>query len=511
MNILNKINKYKKNLSLGMSVIAVIGILIVLNFFSYQLFYRFDLTEQKDYSLSETSIKTARGIDDIVNIKVYFSKELPSQYIGLPQEVTDILDEYQNYSKGKIRVESIDPKDSSEIKNELQTKGIPELQFNVLEKDKYQVVKGYLGIVMSYGDKNEIIPVVQDSNNLEYQITSNLIKLTSATMPVIGYVSSNGTLDAEKDISRAYKALNDLYEIKNVDLAGEGKIDENIDTLVIAGPKEKFSLDSQKLIDKFIMKGGSALFLLDPVKVDTDLTASKNDPGLDKMLESYGFKVKKDLVLDVSNGQASFNQGYMTFMMDYPYWVKVLKGGFDSNNPVTAKLETLVLPWVSHLEIINDIVKDNKISYLLKSTNRAWLQKDSLNLSPQQDYGSVKAGQYNLAVSNFGKFKSAFGRETVADARIIVVSDSDFLKDNFIDSGNGLAFFQNMVDSLSMDEALINIRAKGVTNHPILKNLTDNEKISLRYLNVFGVTVAVVGFGLFRYYSRRKNKKYENY
>src|SRR5271169_1628798 len=123
-NLLNKTN-------LGISAVIVIGILAVINFFSYSIFYRWDLTQNKDYSISSISKNTVANLDDVVNIKAYFSENLPSQYLNLRQEVGDILDEYSSYSKGKIKVEFIDPKDDPDTQSALEAAGIPQLQFNV--------------------------------------------------------------------------------------------------------------------------------------------------------------------------------------------------------------------------------------------------------------------------------------------------------------------------------------------------------------------------------------------
>lgn len=513
MSIINKLKKFKKETSLSLTVLIVLGIVAILNFFAYQLFIRFDLTKNKDYSLSQISKDTVKNLDDIVTIKAYFSKELPAQYVSLPQDVKDVLDGYQSYSKGKIKFEFIDPTDNKDLQSQLQIKGIPQLQFNVLTKDKYQVVNGYIGMSLDYGDKSESIPVIQDTNNLEYLITSNIKKLTSKSMPIVGYLTSNGTLDVEKDIAKSYKSLSDLYQVRQINLLTDKKIPDDIKTLVVAGPKEKFNTDEQKAIDNFIIKGGSLLLLDDGVKVDNGLAASNNDVGLDKFLENYGIKLNHNLVLDNSAGQASFNQGFVTFMVDYPFWPKILTGGFDKNSAVTSKLESLTLPWASSIDVIADkIDASDKISYFLKSTNQAWLQSGSYNLNPQQNFlDKQQTGQYNLAVSITGKINSQFGQGSSANSRIIVVGDSDFLKDGFLPAGNNLTFFQNMVDSLSLDEALINIRSKGVTDHPITNKLTDNDKQVIRYANVFALTIIIVGFGLFRYYSRRKNRFFDEF
>ena len=249
MNLTKKSN-ILKNTNSTLTVIIVIGILAVVNFFAYQIFYRWDLTQNKDYSISKVSKKTVGQLDDIVNIKVYFSENLPSQYINLRQEVGDILDEYANYSGGKIHVEFIDPSDDKDLQQKLYLMGIPQLQFNVLEKDKYQVVNGYLGMAIQYGDRTEAIPVVEDTRNLEYDITLAIKKAISKAKPIVGYVTSNSTLKPDSEITVAYKKLQEMYDVREINLsAAEAPAD--IKTLIIAGPKEKFEEKALKEIDKF--------------------------------------------------------------------------------------------------------------------------------------------------------------------------------------------------------------------------------------------------------------------
>jgi len=502
---LNKKTKNQANLFLTAAII--IGILAVVNFFSYSIFYRWDLTQNKDYSISDVSKKAVGQLDDIVRIKAYFSENLPSQYLNLRQEVGDILDEYANYSKGNIKVEFIDPKDDQSIQKELYAAGIPQLQFNVLEKDKYQVVNGYLGMSIEYGGKKEVIPVVQDTNNLEYQLTVAIKKVTGKIRAVIGYVTSNGTLDESNGISVAYKKLQELYDVQNVDLSSAREVPANINTLVIAGPKEKFSNSEQGAIDDFLMKGGRILFMIDGVKVDNGLAASNNDLSLDNMFAKYGIKLNHDLVLDISSGLASFSQGFITFATNYPFWPKIVKEGFDHNNAAVAKLESLVLPWVSSVEITDNADKTNQISYLAKTTGDGWHQTDNFNLNPQTAMSTKdESKQYSVAVSDFGKFESAFGNQKTGDGRIILVGDSDFINDNFVrNTPDNLLFFQNIVDSLNLDADLINIRSKGVSERPI-KDLSDGTKAAIRYLNIFGLTVFVVVFGMIRYFLRKRSR-----
>lgn len=497
--------KILKKTNLTLTVIIVIGILAVVNFLSYQIFYRWDLTKNKDYSISKVSKKTVKNLDDVINIKVYFSKNLPNQYITLQQEVKDILDEYQNYSNNKIQIKFIYPEEMENPEKELYMLGIPALQFNVVEKDKYQIVKGYLGIIIQYGDKTEVIPVAQSTENLEYQITMNIKKLTSKEATIIGSVSSHNCLNMEKEISVAYKKLNELYQARDVDLEKSDKIPNEIKTLLVIGPKKKFTEKQLKALDAFVTRGGSLLLLADGVKVEEGLKASSNDVGLNDLLKYYGIKLHNDLVLDRSSGMASFSSGFFSFTTNYPLWPKIIKSGFDQNNAAVANLESLILPWASSIEILSG--KNTTVSYLARTTEQAWLQENNYNLDPQQGFvADNKAGHHNLAVSISGKFSGSYNQGSTKSGRIIIVGDSDFVSDRFLQQyPDNLIFFQNLVDSLSLDEDLINIRSKGVSDRPI-KELSEVQKATARYLNVFGLTGVIITFGMIRYFLRRKNK-----
>jgi gliding-associated putative ABC transporter substrate-binding component GldG len=498
------------------TVIIVIGLLLVVNFIFSQIHFRADLTANGDYSLSAASKNTAANLDDVVNIDAYFTKNLPAQYLNLQQQVSDLLAEYASYSHGKIKVRMIDPESLKDPSNELAAKGIPTLQFNVLRNDSYQVVNGYLGIVISYGGKTEVIPVVSDTSNLEYQVTSDIKKLAGKNLPVIGLVTSNKTVPTTGDSStgdavmaQSYAKLTDLYQVKNIDLSKD-QITDDISTLLIVGPQEKFTSDELKKIDAFVMKGKSLILLVDGVTVAKGMGATKNDIGLDPLLSAYGLKINNDLITDTSNGRASFssnNGGYtMTYMINYPLWPKILPNNMDRANVIVANLQSIIFPWVSSITVTP---KDGEnVVYLAKTTGDAREETDTFVLDPQAAAtAGGSSGQYNLAVYVSGKLHSAFGSASTDKARIAVVGDSDFATDMFTgDGSDNMLFFQNLVDGLSLDSDLINIRAKTATERQI--TLPDNTaKETMRYLNIFGVTVIVLAFGLIRYFWRRRNKK----
>lgn len=499
-----KTKKLKKS-DLLLTVLLIVGILAVLNFFSYRIFTRLDLTENKSYSISKVSKETVRSLDDVVNIKLYFSKDLPTQFITLRQEVNDILDEYQAYSQGNIFIDYIFPDSDDKTAKELYAKGIPQLTFQVFEKDKSQVVKGYMAMTIGYGDNIEIIPVIkEDTSNLEYQITSAIKKVTSEEIATVAFLTSHGTADLQSQISNAYQALAELYTVEVVDLNEENAISPTIDTLIIVGPKEQFTEEQLMEINSFLMRGGKLLALVDGVVVEQGLMARVNSTGLEGLISKYGVNINNNLVADVRNAMASFSQGFFTFQTNYPFWLKIASDGFNHDHSAVSNLENVILQWASSLEFDE---KDSAITPLAFTTERAWQVQDEFNLDPNGMTAKAGSEQFTVAAAINGEIENAYPQEGESDkflGKLIIVGDSDFINNN--GNPDNLTLFQNLVDSLSLDDDLINIRSKSVTSRPIQEELSDGVRAFIRYGNIFGITVIVIIFGMTRYYLRRKSR-----
>lgn len=507
------INKTKEKANFSITVLLIIGIAIVLNFISYQIFYRWDLTDTKSYSISKVTKKTVGNLDDAVTIKAYFSKTLPAQFVSVKQEVADILDEYQNYSNGKIHVEFIDPGSDENTQSELMMIGIPQLTFEVMEKDKLQVVNGYMGVAITYGDKQEVIPAVtKNTGDLEYQLTTAIKKVISDEIATIGFLSGFGAPDAKSTFSTAYKALEKLYTIKDVTITEKEGVPDDITTLIIAGPKEEMKETMLKQVNEFVARGGSLLVLMDGVIIGDGLSAAKNPSGLEKLLEKYGLKLNTDLVGDVQSGIASFSQGFFSFSTNYAYWPKITSEGFSADSSVVSSLENVILPWASSIDIATDKISEQNVIKLAQTTDQAWNLTDTFNIAPNSVQPNDSKKKYILAASANGEISTPYTAKDKKQGdkmniRLAVVGDSDFLYDNFVNGlQDNLTLFQNLVDSLTLDEDLIAIRAKTASSRPIKSDLSDGAKAAIRYGNIFGLTFLVVIFGIGRYFLRRRSR-----
>lgn len=494
-----------KTSKLSALIFIVVAILTVLNILAYHFFKRWDLTKDQLYSLSATSQETVKKLNDPLTIEVYFGPDLPAQYLPLEQSVKDILAEYASYS-GQIKVDYVGP---DKMADQAEALNIPKVQFNAYQKDRVEVVNGYLGLSLRYGDKTEIIPVVQDTSNLEYQLTSLVKKITADSLPIIGLVQSNGSLPAD-GLQALSKEVGRLYQLQSVDLSAEGDIPAEISTLVVPGPQAAMSEAELKKIDQFLMQNKPVFMILDRVAIGSGLSSHVSANNLPSLLQDYGLVVDDRLIFDKSAGLASFTQGYLTFNLPYALWPKLVSENFDQASPMVAKLDNVVLSWATSLDIDQSrLDPQTTVSYLAKTTKQAWRKDGDFSLLPQQQfYNNEPLEQYNVAMELSGKLNSPYGQGSADQAQLVVITDSDFIRDELVArSPANLLLVQNIIDGLSLDSDLATIRAKQLTDHP-LQELTDSQKKLIRYANVFGLTLIVIIGGVLRYYLRKRMNRF---
>jgi gliding-associated putative ABC transporter substrate-binding component GldG len=535
-------------------ILIVFAILAMVNILIARAFFRIDLTDGKMYTISK-STKTVLGrLDDIIKVTAYFSKNLPPHLVNLSQQVKDILDEYQVYGHGKVHTAFTDPKEDAKVEEKMPGIGIPEVRAQTVEKDKAQVVNVYLGIAVEYEDKKEVIPLVQNINTLEYDLTSAIIKVSSKKAKTIGFLTGHDEYDIYEDGD--YSAVRDelqqaKYSVSKVDTTNGKKISDDVDTLIVAGPKKQVGERDKYEIDQFIMRGGRAVFLVDAIQMPRGmLYGAPLSTGLNDMLEHYGAKLGNNLVLDQSMSNVSFgsNIGGMSvsYSLPYPYWPRIIKKNFSQIHPITNQLESLVLPWTSSVEVVAAKGGEIKSEELVKSTEHAWTVQGQYDLNPQQRFYQTPSEKksYTLAVELSGKFKSFYagkpipkvestgeeksspsenesGRKTLEESKetqIIVVGNSNFIANNILgglggsQANSNMIFFQNLVDWLTLGEELINIRSRGVTDRPLKEDLSETTKSFIKFSCTLGIPIIIVIFAFVRFYMRRRTKKlFESY
>jgi len=499
----------------------IVAIVLLFNFIASRHFVRVDLTQSHLYALSDSSKDIMRNLDDIVTVKVLFSETLPPHIFAIRQYVDDVLEELASYSKGRLQVMNLNP-DSPDAATEAQKLGIPQVQMNIIEKDKLEVKNGFLGIAVLYGDKKEVLPVVQRSDSVEYDLMAAIKKVTAKQERAVAFFTGHGEPSLTDKVgvgtpgdsySFMKKALDRNYKVQEVTLADERSLD-GFDTALVAGPKTAFSEKEQFLVDQFLMRGGNLVMLLDTVDVSQDLQTTQPALGVSDLLPSYGVELDKALALDLSSENASFNQGFMNFIVPYPFWIRAVNKFFEPGNPIVAKLDSVVFPWTSPLKLTS--MEGVRQTVLINSTTNAWTQVSPFNLAPNQVQGSSQKSQYPLAAVLKGNFTSAFkgkrnpfgSKELLQTSskpgQILVIGNSRMVLDRFLTMfPQNLTFLMNAVDDMTMDQSLIAIRSRSSFDLP-LKDLSATERETVKFLGTFLMPVLVILYGVLRSFARKR-------
>ncbi len=511
MSFLNRF-KYARDSYLITILIVVIALMV--NFIASRHFFKVDLTKHQLYEVSDASKEIMNGLEDIVKVQVIFSDKLPPNLFAVRQYVDDMLDELSSYAGGNLLVEFLNPEDP-DVRNEALRMGIPQIQMNIVEKDKLEVKNGFLGIAVTYGDRFEVLPVVQNILNVEYDLVASVKKVISDETKVVGFVTGHDEppLETRIEVSQqgdSYsflkRALDRNYNVKSVDLLNEESLSD-VDTLVLAGSKTSYSEEEIGRIDQFFMKGGHLVVLLDGVLVSPDLKAGLNDLGLDDLFSHYGFSIEDRLALDVLNERASFNQGFVNFIVSYPFWIKGIKDNFDPESPIVNQLDSVVFPWTSPLSFTE--AEGVKVTPLARTTKAAWANGEPFNLDPNSIQTVPEKGQFTLAAILDGDFKPFSEPDEsfeVSPGRILVVGNSYFVTDRFLRLfGQNLTFIMNAIDYLTLDESLITIRSKSAFDLP-LKDLTIRERQVVKFIGILLVPLMVIGYGALRSILKKRKK-----
>ncbi|MBS1515673.1 MAG: Gldg family protein [Bacteroidetes bacterium] len=533
-------NSSKKQAILTISVI--IAIIIVVNIISTRVFTRVDLSKNKSYTLSPISKDIVKGLEDKLVIKGYFSDGLPPPYNNLKRDIQDLLNDYRSYSKGNLNYEFYNPTGGSEIEgqnNELQKEaekyGIQPVQIQVSDNNKMEVKKIYVGLVFLYGGKQEIIPVVQSTNNLEYEITSMIKKMTTEKKKKIGFLMGNDETDYKK-MNRINQILSAQYDLQTVDVSLNKAVPDDISALIVFSPKTELKETQLFMLDQYIMRGGRIAWLINKVVPNFQQQIVIGDVtklGLDDFLANYGIRISSDLVRDLNCSSVQVqSQIGIPISMKYPYFPMITN--INRTNPAFNNIASVTLTFASTIDTSVAAGKNVKIKPLLLSSDKSGLAKDFfiLNLEQFQSMDKKAAdtlfNMKNLMVGAIfeGSFKSYFAgktppkdtaagstpftvvpfNESQKESRMVVIGDGDFANEENRPPADNITFFVNMVDYLVDDVGLAEIRSKETSESP-LDEKSDSTKMFVVWLNRILPPALILLFGLYKLNQRRIRKR----
>jgi gliding-associated putative ABC transporter substrate-binding component GldG len=511
-----------KRQQLILQIVLIIAALVFLNVLGLRLFKRFDLTNDNIYTLSPASKNLVKTLDDKFLVKVYFKTDLPPEYENNRRDLRDLLDEYRAYAGGNFQYEFIDPGKKEELEKEAQQYGIPPVQVQILKEDKLQVENAYMGMVFLHGDKQERVPVIQSTSNLEYEISSAIKKMTSKELKKIGFLTGQGEASLQQ-MGRLQEMLVKQYQVLPVDLSDGKPIASEIAVLMIVAPSQPFKNWEKFLIDQYLMKGGKIAFLLNKVNATLQTQAGQAlNVNVDDMLEAYGFRVNTDLVRDVSCAYVTVNQqaGFMVIQNQIPFYYLPRVADFEKSSPLVKDLSSIVLYFASSLDTSLAKQKGLKIDVLMRSSKKSGRQENYFMINPTLPVTKEMFSESGipLLMTVEGAFPSAFANKSIGQdtslkatidttnrlftgkaTKLVVAGDGDFLQDQY-SGGNRDNFLlaSNLVDWLADDIGLAEIRSRDSGSKP-LDEVSEGTKNWLKALNLALPPVLIILAGIIRW------------
>jgi ABC-type uncharacterized transport system involved in gliding motility auxiliary subunit/ABC-type transport system involved in multi-copper enzyme maturation permease subunit len=481
-------------LRLGAAV--AVALVVVLNLLGSRIRGRIDLTADDLYTLSSGTRELLGDLDDLVQIKLYASSELPPEIQLQLRDVRDLLADMRRASNGNLLVSDLDPDGDDDLAREAAELGIYPVEFNVLRDDNFEVRQGYYGLAVVYADESEITPVIQRPSELEFHLASQVYRMTTVERPEVAFLQGFGAKTAP-EVPGLQQSLGDRYSLTSVDLARDSgdTISASTEVLVVAGATQPLDSLARQRVRDFTAAGGAALVLLEPIVLDPQspmpIPASS---GLEALLADRGIGLLPGLVIDLASSErvSLGRQGQFNVISPYPLWPITTPAGGHS---VTNGLNALTLGWASALEIDPSAVG---VTPLWQTTERGALHSMTDPIAPDQEWARApeKLGVRVVAVASVPEGGDGAGR-------MIVVGDASFAEAQYIQANpSNLIFLANAIDWLAQEESLISIRSKDRTP-PGLVFTSATSRNLLKWGNLVGVPLLFVLAGLMRVTGRR--------
>ena len=491
--------------------VLFIGVTILITFLFRGA--RIDLTESKLYSISEGTERIVRSLDEPVNLYFFFSQEASAQSPRLrayAQRVRELLEEITQRSKGKLRLNVIDPEPFSEEEDRAAEFGLSAVPINASGESLYF---GLAGTNSTEG--LEIIGFFQPDKEefLEYDVASLIYRLGNPKRATIGLMS---TLPVEPSfdqmsgqMSEGWTSIAHLRELFDVRTLGSDAdaIEHEIDVLVLIHPKD-LSPTTLYAIDQFVMRGGRLIAFVDPQSENDTTGAQMGIPmgprasSLGPLLDAYGIEYDSSKVLgDRELGlTVSLRQGQPP--SQHIAIIGLNRASMSSQDVITSALDTVNVMTAGALKKKDDaqvefepLLQSSTNAALLPSSRFAFLQNSSDLLDGFQATGE----RYAIAARVRGKLKSAYpngkpdageGGESGAthlseaseSANLIVVADTDLLSDPLwirtqnvfgqhfaVAWANNGDLVANALDNLAGSSDLISIRGRQSFFRPFTK------------------------------------------
>ena len=554
----------KKNIA---SIAVLVGGLLLLNVLGNYFYKRFDLTQDKRFTLSAEAKEIVDYVDSPIIVDVFLKGNFPPEFRRLQSETEQLLEEFSAYNSN-IKFDFINPteKGNEAFQSQFEKFGLTPAQVSVTESGKQSTELVYPWALAHHDGKTVKIPLLKNQlgatseervnsslQNLQYAFADGFKKLATQKSKKIAVLKGNGEYD-DRYIADFFATLREYYFIAPFTLDSvatnpEKTLDalNGFDLIVAAQPTEPFSDAEKYVLDQFIMNGGKSLWLMDATQMQMDtisgnMFAFGKDLNLNDFFFKYGIRINPNLVKDVYSApivlasgderEAQYNR--------YPWFFSPLSSSAN-NHPIVSNIEAVKFDYASAIDTLPNNIKKTVLlstSPISKIVGLPFpidfdveIPKNLQVVNEGPNPNEYNAGEIPLAVLLEGQFTSAFKNrvkplklnvKNIDDgkpSKMVVISDGDIIKNQL--QGNrplelgfdkmtnqfygNKEFLLNTVNYLLDDSGLINIRTRQIAVPFLDPQKTVEQRSKWQTLNLLLPLGLLALFGIaFNFYRKRR-------
>lgn len=457
--------------------------LLVINFLLNPFSYRFDLTKEKRYSVTNSTKKLLQNLNDEVRIDVFLTGALSTDYKKLSIASEELLDEFKNLSKGNLQVNFVKPGEGLvdslkfQLYDSLLRMGVV-FERNVStekesDKSTQQLIfpsalvyyKNFKPIAIDlrssrkiYKNYNVVNEVPQEDIEatrnaaealLEFKFANAIHKLTRNKIPTIAYLVGNGE-PIDLKVNDLGESLRNEYRLAIFNLKDGFPNAKEIDALIILKPTIPFSDIDKLKIDQFVMNGGNVFWGVDKLYAELDSLMRKQSDfvafdrklNIEDLLFRYGVRINSNLVQDLNCSKIPVVVGYnadgkpQMQRIPFPYYPFLTS---NSNHSISKNLDKVLPIFPSSIDTIKT-ENITKTVLLATDSNSRFISTPAIvslnSVKSESDFDLFTSSHVPISVLLEGKFKSLYANSlsSILNDSVEIISGKKFLSSSIKDS-----------------------------------------------------------------------------
>lgn len=403
--------------------ILILVALVLLNVLVHQLVCRWDMTDDKRYTISHPTKELLRSLDSPLTVTVLLEGELNAGFTRLQKAASELLSEFSIYTTERI--------DSRPLETSLLQGLDPIVIHERTHKGKMAQTTVYPYAIVEYKGKKRLVNLLQNQRglsgeenlnnsieNLEYSMVEAIRGLAQTKVEKVVFLEGHGELE-EHDVYDLTQLLAQYYQVDRGCLGNEAGVLDGYAAVIIADPQLPFSEEDKYILDQYIMQGGRVLWVVNGVKFSSDFLASQGatpivalDLDINDMLFRYGVRIRHGLVQDLQclpvPVDVSTNPQQPNWQpMPWTYAPLLLT---SQQSPITRNIAQLTAPMASAVELVGgeDGIR-KEVLLATSSASKLTAVPAQVNLSMGvDDEQSYQYAYIPVAVSLEGEFSSLY-------------------------------------------------------------------------------------------------------